>query len=506
VEQRVRRWLYRRLGLGVICAGIFVLAMVAVQCVAQRNAQRERPPIAPEPKPTAKKEKGPRALGLLQLSSDGKATLIPIAILIDGRFYDASAYKANPVPMALDVGTVYEAESGGASLGLFTVKGALHSKSAGSQNPWVGTGAYLLNGSEPAEKARKAENVPVGMDDSGDAPPRLTRGDKAKPADQNSQVKKDQSSGTPKDPSTGEQKPAEAKPADNPAPVPSTPTSSAKPEENSSKDQGAGKTTAESGADAYRPTLRRGKPTTPLPDDDETPAKPASTKVASASAAATPVASGPVQLVPAVSDAGGPDPKSYKFQWNKGEEQDRRTQVLALANDDFRAYLVKRAKDCIPAKPAAKPVAGGHKPARPQPKLDEVEFRTFDVWGNNQPVIVFSAVFSTDAQIPTAKGTFVLAETPAATGPAARGDGPFWMMLVVRTDIYGNLRKLYLGITDKYHLDVTPRLELIDAVDADGDGRGEFLFRETSDAGSGYIIYRPTADVLWKMFDSLNPE
>ena len=95
------------------------------------------------------------------------------------------------------------------------------------------------------------------------------------------------------------------------------------------------------------------------------------------------------------------------------------------------------------------------------------------MWGNNQPVIVFSAVFSTDAQIPTAKGTFVLAETPAATGPAARGDGPFWMMLVVRTDIYGNLRKLYLGITDKYHLDVTPRLELIDAVDADGDGRGD---------------------------------
>jgi hypothetical protein len=43
-------------------------------------------------------------------------------------------------------------------------------------------------------------------------------------------------------------------------------------------------------------------------------------------------------------------------------------------------------------------------------------------------------------------------------------------------------------------------------VDADGDGRGELLFRETTDAGSGYVIYRPTGDKLWKMFDSLGQE
>jgi hypothetical protein len=61
-------------------------------------------------------------------------------------------------------------------------------------------------------------------------------------------------------------------------------------------------------------------------------------------------------------------------------------------------------------------------------------------------------------------------------------------------------------VTDKFHLDVTPRLELIDAVDADGDGRAELLFHETADAGSGYVIYRATADKLWKMFDSLNAE
>ena len=105
-------------------------------------------------------------MALLQLNSSGKGTLIPVAILVDGKFYDASAYKADPVPMALDSGTVYEIEQAGDSQGLFTVSGALHSKSPGSANPWVGSGSYLPNGTEAAKTTRKAEDKPVGMDSS----------------------------------------------------------------------------------------------------------------------------------------------------------------------------------------------------------------------------------------------------------------------------------------------------------------------------------------------------
>ena len=64
-------------------------------------------------------------MGLLQLAPSGKAHLIPITILYDGEFYDASAYKAAPVPMALESGTVYEAVRAGVSQGLFTVSSAL---------------------------------------------------------------------------------------------------------------------------------------------------------------------------------------------------------------------------------------------------------------------------------------------------------------------------------------------------------------------------------------------
>jgi hypothetical protein len=49
-------------------------------------------------------------------------------------------------------------------------------------------------------------------------------------------------------------------------------------------------------------------------------------------------------------------------------------------------------------------------------------------------------------------------------------------------------------------LDVSPRFDLIDAVDVDGDGRGELLFRQNSDAGAAFVVYRVIGDRLWPLF------
>jgi hypothetical protein len=126
------------------------------------------------------------------------------------------------------------------------------------------------------------------------------------------------------------------------------------------------------------------------------------------------------------------------------------------------------------------------------PILENVQMKAYDLWGNNQPVMVFTA----DAHMPP---------PPSGTPhPEADSALQYSVLLVANPDIYNNLHKLYISVTDKYHLDMTPRFELVDAVDADGDGRGELLFRETSDNGNGWAIYRATADKLWKLFDSLN--
>ena len=204
-----------------------------------------------------------------------------------------------------------------------------------------------------------------------------------------------------------------------------------------------------------------------------------------------------IDLVPAISDAQGPQPRSFAFEWAKIEADERRKQMLDLAKQQLHAYLQAQAKRRTTAPKPASTAQTAHRTVSkpPEPVLENIRWRSFDVWTNNQPVMILS----TDAHLPTAKSW--KSENQATAEPVQ-----YSVLIVARTDIYNNLHKMYAGITDKFHLDVTPRLDLIDVVDADGDGRGEFFFKETSDVGSGYVVYRPTADSLWKMFDSLRAE
>src|SRR5258705_6081957 len=91
----------------------------------------------------APQSKGPRALGLVELAENGKAHLIAVTIMIDGRFYDAGAYKADPVPMALKPEIVYEALKSGVPQGLFVV--------AGTVTPGRDLGADAEKGLQPPQ-------------------------------------------------------------------------------------------------------------------------------------------------------------------------------------------------------------------------------------------------------------------------------------------------------------------------------------------------------------------
>jgi len=494
-------------------------------------AQEELPQITPgERKVPRKKDAGPRALAVLQMAANGKTSLVPVAILVDGKFWDASAYKADPVPMALEPGTVYEAERSGSSLGLFTVSSALHSRAVNVPSPWIGTGKWVPAGSQEANKPLKAETAPAGIDNS-DAPPRLTR-DPTKvsqpanpPASTSAPASTAPQSTAPSDsgdepprlskgvsppsstPPTNSTPPGQSQPASGSTAPGDTKPSDVKPNDtkpsDAKPDDRPNLPASDSGASAAsRPTLRRGKPVEPLPEDEvpgySKPGAEASTAppADASKSAPAPADKGLVDIVAAISDAAGPDPKSFAFSWLKDEEGERRQQMTALAKEQVRAYVDARAKARItPAKPAGSQAAR-HTPAAKtkDPILDNVQMKAYDLWANNIPIMVFSA----QAHLPP----------PPAGVPSSVVDSElqYSIVLVAYPDIYNNLHKIYVGVTDKYHLDLTARLELIDAVDADGDRRGELLFREISDGGSGWVIYRASADKLWKMFDSLHPE
>ena len=356
---------------------------------------------------------------------------MPVTIMIDGKFYDASVYKADPIPMALQPGTVYEGLKAGVSQGLFKVSNPV------PQHGWLGLGSWKTNEQIAAEKekakARSAKLAEKPADDfKAGGPPRLSRtpdGAHPKAAD------------TAPPPEAASNKPA---PEDSDRPVLKKPTPPPQAAPAASVD------------DSDRPMLRRQQPgeateQTKIESDD----KPLQ---------------GKLNVIPAISDADGPQPRPYTYQTNPEEEQDFMKKMSAMAADE-----VKHRAEMLSSDAGKKTKSVGTAPEFHDPQL-----KILDISGTNEAVLIYS-------------GT--------ATVPW-RADLQFSTVVVARQDIYGDLHKIFGHTTDNNHLDMQPRYEFIDAVDADGDGRGELLFQQVGDSGTGYSIYRVIGDRLWPLFES----
>jgi len=379
-----------------------------------------------------KKEKGPRALAVVELPADGKSKprLTPVAILVNGRFWDASIYLADPRPMALDLGNVYEVERSGKPVGFFTV-----GETRKAKDHWIAFGEWQLESEKAPPAARPAPSWHAADDDR----PVLHKRQSSTPAQET-------------------QPAAEAKPAaPAPAPAPAPPRD-----------------------DPNRPVLRRGKPKPQPqepPEEELEPASPAKPNAATAAAPlVTPAKS--AEVLPAISDAGGPDPRPYTYAWS-ADEQPKLTKAIS---DIATAEVARYAKN-TPALRFA-----------PATTCDQVAVRAFDLNYDNNPEVVFTA--RVPAVAPPATRT-----RPAKPAPPAP-DFFFYVTVVGQTDLYGQMRKLFSSVTDSAHLDVYPRLELIDAVDAEGTGRGNLLFHAFNRDTAGYQLYHVGPDSLRKLFDS----
>jgi len=395
--------------------GFATIALVAIAAIGASLAQSNK-----------KKEKGPRALAVVEMPADGKgkARLIPIAILVDGRFWDASIYLADPRPMALDPGNVYEVERSGKPIGFFTV-----SEARQAQDRWTALGDWQpVSEKPPVAKSAKSHHV------EDDDRPVLHR--------------RASTTAEPEAPSTS----SSSSPSAAPAPPPPV------------------------AEDPNRPVLRRGKPKV-QPEVEEPPAE--KSPAGSPPKAAPPAAAAkPGELLPAISVASGPEPRPYVYVWAP-DEQPKLTKAIS---DIATAEVARYVKD-IPA------LRFG-----PAAAFDSVAVRAFDLDYSNSPAMVFTARIRA---IPLAAAR-ARAGKPAQPVP----DFFFYVTVVGQPDLYGQMRKLFSSVTDSAHLDAFPRLELIDAVDAEGKGRGNLLFRASSRDSSSYQLYHVGPDSLRKLFDS----
>jgi hypothetical protein len=173
-----------------------------------------------------------------------------------------------------------------------------------------------------------------------------------------------------------------------------------------------------------------------------------------------------LQTFVAVSDAQSSDSRSFEYVWKAGEQAAMEAKMRKLA-------LVQLPNETAQANEHA---------------MTNVVIRSFDLDLSNAAVMVLTA------EVP---GGYLAKGGKTAPGKFVSR----YITLIARVDTEGNPQRLAVSVTDSSQLDIAPRLELIDAVDADGDGLGELLFREYGVDQKSFIIYGIGRGSVTKVFE-----
>lgn len=409
-----------------------------------------------------------RAVAVLEWTGEvGKpktCRLVPVTVLDGGELQDGGIYLARPEPMALAPEVEYVLQQDGQPIGLFDIQ-----NSGREQGSWVGYGKWKPM---PAEKAKpsKEDLAKVGNDDAESDEPVLHR--KKHPED---------APGGSAKPDSGSDSGSGSPPADH---DPDRPVLHKK----SSDDQNAGGSAPSDDPD--RPVLKKNNKQKPPDDTAHVDPLPEITdtdrprlvrgKSNDDNLQVLPTLMGlppDMQQAVAVSDAKTRPPHPWDFSWADPADEIKMKQAM---EDVARDALGLKP----PATPATKKTASRKsvKPApaepAPVPPLSEEKFRVFELAYGSGATMVLSA---------------------QTGGSAAQRK---YVTLIAQPDLYGNLLVLLKNVTDGASLDDTPRMRLVDAVDALADNRGELLFELRGNTLRQFALYRVLRGQVEKLFVS----
>ena len=171
-----------------------------------------------------------------------------------------------------------------------------------------------------------------------------------------------------------------------------------------------------------------------------------------------------MQQTVAVSDSTDHPVHPWSYIWPNPGDEDK---MQSAMEDAARTALglnpppaPKRTPRTTAAHVAAKPAA-----APPAPLLVE-KFRVFELAYGSGATMVLSA-HTADA-----------------------GANEKFVTLIAQPDLYGGVNVLLKNVTDGAHLDDTPRMRLVDAVEAEKDNRGELLFELRGTTERQFALYR----------------
>jgi hypothetical protein len=413
-----------------------------------------------------------RSVAVLEWTGDqGKpktSRLVPITVYDGQALQDGGVYLARPQPLAVTGEVEYELEKDGAPFGLYDIRTA-----GQEQGSWVGYGAW-----KPLPSAKPAAPKPIlddGFDPNDDKPVLHRKHADSGGSDSGSSGPSPDSDRPTLHKKSGTDDSGSPSSSSTPAADPDRPTMHKKTSDDSSSNASSSSSdrpvlhkTAEASTDQSdgdhegftdpnRPRLMRGKPSSSGPD-------------VLPSLMGLPA---DMQQAVAVSDAKTRQQHSWNYTWANPADKDK---MQAALEEIARQALDLKA----PAPPKAKRVAGkSHaKPApppEPPPLIDE-KFRVFELAYGSGATMVLSA--HTD-------------------GPPGQQK---YVTLIAQPDLYGNPLVLLKNVTDGSHLDETPRMHLIDAVDALADNRGELLFELRGATQRQFALYRVLRGTAEKIF------
>ncbi len=400
-----------------------------------------------------------RAIAVLEWTGDmGKpkaSRIIPISVFDGDRYQPGGLYLAKPEPLALQPGTEYVLQEAGIVRGLFDVNTAQD-----VDGYWFGYGAWKPMAAPPKKaKPKQGRNIPqVVGGDAGDGHPHLVRKDGSGSQDSstgsNSPSSTTQSSNNP--PAGDPDRPTLRKrsnTADSTASTPSSSSGNTPPPE-----------TAIAGADPDRPHMAHGQQSM---TDDYQPAQ------------LTGVPSGLEQMI-AVSDASDREAHPFVYLWaDPADATAMQTQMEIAASNAIAAAQP-------PVKPAPKPRtatsttqhrrAAATPPAPPKLVFTNERFKAYELTYSGGATLVFSG------------------ETMDKAGKVK------YVTLIAQPDFNGVPKVLFKSVTDDDHLDQTPKMRLVDAVDARADNRGDLVFELRSSRDREFVIYRISGGLAEQVF------
>lgn len=394
------------------------------------------------------KKKGPtiRSIAVLEWTGDmGKPSasrIIPISVFDGEQYQPGGLYLAKPEPLALEPGTEYVLQDAGIARGLFDINTA-HDV----DGYWFGYGSWKPMAPPPKKaKPKQGRNMPQVVTDAANGRPHFKGHDTSGNSTSTDSSSTSSSAPASSNPSAGD--------PDRPTLRRRSEPSSSAPAASTSSTDAAAPEVPLGGPDPDRPRIMHGQQT---PKDDLQPAE------------LTGTPSGLQQMI-AVSDASEGEAHPFVYLWSDPADSDKMKEQMEIAAANAIAAAAP------PAKTAPKPHtattatqrrrAAAAAPPPPKPVFTNERFKAYELTFSGGATLVFTG------------------ETTDHTGKVK------YVTVIAQPDFNGVPKVLFKSVTDDDHLDVTPRMRLVDAVDAKADNRGDLVFELRSHRDREFVIYR----------------